>query len=277
MVSTIHLFFIQSAPLMPQQRIKRILFDLILMIPHYLFIACVLTLYLGLVLFLPIPGCPTAYFGPGGKHGNFSAPTCAGGATGYIDKLILGSTHIYQHPTIKTVYESNAFDPEGLLGCLPTILQVVLGTQAGMILIHHSEPMERIKRWSTWSIITGLIALILCGFSKNNGWIPINKNLWSISFVNATSSLAFILLSFCYIMIDVKMYWTDQWNPFLYPGMNAIIMYVGHTVMHKMLPWHWRIAYMNTHFIKLFENSWNTILWIFIAIYLYQKNIFYNI
>lgn len=46
-----------------------------------------------------------------GKYAN-----CTGGATGYVDKLILGSDHLYQRPAIASVYGSGAFDPEGILG-----------------------------------------------------------------------------------------------------------------------------------------------------------------
>lgn len=42
---------------------------------------------------------------------------CTGGAAGYIDKVILGN-HRYQWPTIKHIYKSEAFDPEGILGKL---------------------------------------------------------------------------------------------------------------------------------------------------------------
>ena len=41
---------------------------------------------------------------------------CVGGAAGYIDRQFFGIKHIYSNPTSKAVYESGAFDPEGLLG-----------------------------------------------------------------------------------------------------------------------------------------------------------------
>lgn len=53
--------------------------------------------------------------GPGGLHKNQSYIDCTGGATGYIDKLILGN-HLYRRPTFATVYETGAFDPEGIVG-----------------------------------------------------------------------------------------------------------------------------------------------------------------
>lgn len=58
--------------------------------------------------------------GPGGLHKNVSHPHCTGGATGYVDELILGD-HRYQFPTIYEVYEARPFDPEGILGKLESI------------------------------------------------------------------------------------------------------------------------------------------------------------
>lgn len=69
------------------------------------------------------------------------------------------------------------------------------------------------------------------------------------------------------------------WNgtPFKEAGMNSIIMYIGHSVFHKMLPWHWHIGNMNTHFLLLLESIWNTLIWIGIALYLYKKRLFFNL
>ena len=60
------------------------------------------------------------YIGPGGidllySEGE-SKPDCIGGATGYIDRWLVGVDHLYQNPTAKHVYKSGAFDPEGVLG-----------------------------------------------------------------------------------------------------------------------------------------------------------------
>ncbi|CAD7078557.1 unnamed protein product [Hermetia illucens] len=170
-----------------------------------------------------------------------------GGAAGYIDKLILGTNHIYQHPTAKKIYNSTAFDPEGLLGCLLTD-------------------------------------------SANNSWFTMRDNYPDIynmeiageslaelecplSFVLATSSMAFLFEALCFLLIDVK----GKWNgyPFLQCGMNAILLYVGHSVLHKMLPWHWSTGLMNTHFMLLLKCTWTTFLWIIVAIYCYKKNFFY--
>lgn len=53
--------------------------------------------------------------GPGGLHKNQSYVQCTGGATGYIDGIILGN-HRYRHPTFAKVYETGPFDPEATVG-----------------------------------------------------------------------------------------------------------------------------------------------------------------
>ncbi|CAC5409634.1 HGSNAT [Mytilus coruscus] len=60
-----------------------------------------------------------------------------------------------------------------------------------------------------------LLAGILCKFSKNDGWIPVNKNLWSLSFVFCLGGFAFLLLCFCYLTIDEWKMWNGA--PFYYP------------------------------------------------------------
>jgi len=58
-----------------------------------------------------------------------------------------------------------------------------LGVQCGHILIHYQAPYKRIIHFISYSFIYGMIGAVLCKFSKDDGWIPINKNLWSLSFI----------------------------------------------------------------------------------------------
>lgn len=62
----------------------------------------------------------SGYLGPGGWHKNGEYMNCTGGATGYIDRLILGN-HVYRYPTISGIFDSQAFDPEGILGSINII------------------------------------------------------------------------------------------------------------------------------------------------------------
>uniref|UniRef100_W8B6X1 Heparan-alpha-glucosaminide N-acetyltransferase n=1 Tax=Ceratitis capitata TaxID=7213 RepID=W8B6X1_CERCA len=271
----VHTLFVQRDYLMPQIAWKRALCDMILLRAEFLVMLTLIAIYLALIFGLPVPDCPSGYLGPGGKHHNAQYPNCTGGANGYIDRVILGNAHIYQHPTAKYVYGAQAFDPEGVFGCLLTVVQAFLGVLAGVIILVHTAWSARIQRWLYWSLGLALLGGMLCFFSIEDGPIPINKNLWSLSFVLVTSALAFFMLTILYYVIDVRRWWAGF--PFVESGMNAIVMYVGHTVMHKMLPWHWRIGPMNTHFILLLESTWNTLLWVAIALYLDSVKFYYSL
>ncbi|XP_029728719.2 heparan-alpha-glucosaminide N-acetyltransferase [Aedes albopictus] len=273
-VSAIHLYCYSEGAQF-QSRFAKPNVDILRLWKHWIVMGGIVFIYLLVIFLAPVPGCPSGYFGPGGKHLMVMHPNCTGGIAGYLDRIILGVSHLYQHPTARYVYDTQAFDPEGAFGCLPTLLQVFLGLQCGVLILTHTGVSARIRRMSAWGVVLGLIGGILCGFSKNEGWIPINKNLWSLSYVMVTASLAFFLLLICYVLIDVKRFWSG--NPFLYAGMNAIILYVGHTIFHHMLPWHWRIGLMNTHFMLMCEALWNTVLWNGIAYYLFKKKIFYSL
>uniref|UniRef100_A0A1A9WID9 Heparan-alpha-glucosaminide N-acetyltransferase catalytic domain-containing protein n=1 Tax=Glossina brevipalpis TaxID=37001 RepID=A0A1A9WID9_9MUSC len=270
-----HTMFSQRIIIEPQIAWKRKFQDLLIMRGELLMMIFLIAVYLCTIFGLNLPDCPRGYLGPGGKHSNAEYFNCIGGASGYIDLLVLGNNHIYQYPTAKYIYDSKPFDPEGVFGCLLTIVQVFFGVLAGVIILTHTTWRARINRWLIWSIILALIGGALSDFSSENGSIPINKNLWSLSFVCVTSALAFASLSLLYYIIDVKYWW--QGYPFEAAGMNAIILYVGHTVMHKMLPWHWRIGPMNTHFVLLLESVWNTLLWLCIASYLNYKKFYFSL
>ncbi|XP_013097934.2 heparan-alpha-glucosaminide N-acetyltransferase isoform X1 [Stomoxys calcitrans] len=275
MCGIIHTVFAKKDHLEPQVTWRRALYDLISFKGELMVAFALIVIHLSIVFGLHVPDCPRGYLGPGGKHANASYAGCIGGATGYIDLQILGSSHIYQHPTAKYIYDSKPFDPEGIFGCLLTIVQVLFGALTGVVILMHTDWRARITRWLLWSMFLTIITSILSEFTKESGVIPINKNLWSLSFVCATTALAFTVLSILYYIIDVRHWWTGY--PFEACGMNAIIMYVGHTVMHKMLPWHWRIGAMNTHFLLLLEAVWNTLMWIGIAIYLDHINFYYSL
>ncbi|GAB6023846.1 hypothetical protein CHUAL_008587 [Chamberlinius hualienensis] len=236
----------------------------------------IVTTHLLITFLLPVPGCPTGYLGPGGRNDGGKYFNCTGGAAGYIDRLILGA-HCYQNPTSKSVYGGTvAYDPEGILGTLQASFQVFLGLQAGMTMLTFKGHRSRLTRWLTWGTITGALAAILCLASANEGWIPINKNLWSFTFVLATSSFAFILLSFLYAIIDVLKWWNG--SPFFYPGMNSIVLYLGHEITTAVFPFQWadseNAASMQTHGYQLALDLWVVTLWAIIAFWLHSIKFF---
>eukprot|EP00063_Salmo_salar_P090588 XP_014065423.1 PREDICTED: heparan-alpha-glucosaminide N-acetyltransferase-like [Salmo salar] len=107
-------------------------------------------------------------------------PNCTGGAAGYVDRWLLGENHIYQTPSSRVIYKSHMpFDPEGVLGSINSVLMAFLGLQAGKILLHYKDQHSSIMaRFLIWSLVLGIISATLTKCSLNEGFIPINKNLW---------------------------------------------------------------------------------------------------
>ncbi|XP_022105998.1 heparan-alpha-glucosaminide N-acetyltransferase-like [Acanthaster planci] len=278
-VASLHL--VSAKPKVEDYRITkqyRLMFrDLVDYWHEWLVIISLMVLYVCLVFFLPVPGCPTGYFGPGGPlvDGHMNLTNCTGGATGYIDRWILGEKHLYPHPTCKKVYHTTVnYDPEGILGSIPSIFITFLGLQAGKILLLHQYNSSRIIRLLLWTLITGGPALLLCEASKEEGWIPISKNLWSLSFVLAMAGTSFLLLTFCYVTIDMKQWWSGV--PFFFAGMNPITLYCGHEVLMDYFPFSWTAVY-GSHAELLAMSLLCASLWVAIAYYMYRINFFVKI
>ncbi|CAH6787174.1 heparan-alpha-glucosaminide N-acetyltransferase [Phodopus roborovskii] len=245
--------------------------------PQWLIILILEGIWLALTFFLPVPGCPTGYLGPGGIGDLGKYPRCTGGAAGYIDHLLLGDNHLYQHPSSTVLYHTEvAYDPEGILGTINSIVMAFLGVQAGKILLYYKDQTKAIlMRFAAWCCILGLISIALTKMSADEGFIPINKNLWSISYTSTLSCFAFFILLILYPVVDVKGLWTG--TPFFYPGMNSILVYVGHEVFENYFPFRWKLEDDQSHKEHLIQNIVATALWVLIAYILYKKKIFWKI
>ncbi|KAI7811150.1 heparan-alpha-glucosaminide N-acetyltransferase isoform X1 [Triplophysa rosa] len=253
------------------------LHDVFLYWPAWLCVIALEIVWLCLTFLLPVPGCPTGYLGPGGIGDFNQYPSCTGGAAGYIDRWLLGENHIYQTPSSRVVYQTSVpFDPEGVLGSINSILMAFLGLQAGKILLHYRDQHRQIiTRFLIWGFMLGILSAILTKCSSNKGFIPVNKNLWSFSYVTTLSCFAFVVLKIFYYMIDVKKWWSGA--PFFYPGMNSILVYVGHEVFEEYFPFRWKMSNNQSHAEHLTQNLLATSIWVFIAYLLYRKKIFWKI
>lgn len=67
-----------------------------------------------------------------------------------------------------------------------------------------------------------MIGGMLCGFRKETGHIPINKNLFSLSFVLVTGGLAYLVFALLYFIIDYKNWWSG--SPFNYAGKHMNLL-----------------------------------------------------
>ncbi|KAG8435025.1 hypothetical protein GDO86_013114 [Hymenochirus boettgeri] len=251
--------------------------DIVLYWPEWIFIIAIETISLCLTFLLPVPGCPKGYLGPGGIGDNGQYPNCTGGAAGYIDKWLFGAEHIYQNPTCKVLYKTTQpFDPEGILGTINSVLMAFFGLQAGkIILIYRKAPLSILKRFLSWAFILGIISAILTKCTRDEGFIPVNKNLWSLSYVTTLSCFSFLLLGFMFYVIDVKQWWGGQ--PFIYPGMNSIFVYVGHSLLAAYFPFNWEIRFGTSHYELLMQDLLGTIIWVYVSYLLFRQNFFLKI
>jgi len=143
----------------------------------------------------------------------------------------------------------------------------------GRIILYYRTHTARIIRWFFWGIFLGLICLLLCEAKQNGGWIPINKNLWSPSFVLAQASTGNILLAIAYFMIDVLKLWDG--GPLIFPGMNSIVIYVGSETLNGYFPFSYDAK--NTHASLLTENLVGVGAWTLLAYYMVWNDFYINI
>jgi len=112
-------------------------------------------------------------------------------------------------------------DPEGLLSTVPAVATALLGILAGTW-IRRGRASGHAK--AAGMLLAGLLCLGLGWFW--NSWFPVNKNLWSSSFVLVTAGWSLILLALFYWIIDVLGY--EKWSfPLVVIGMNAITAYLA--------------------------------------------------
>jgi predicted acyltransferase len=153
--------------------------------------------YWALMTFVPVPGYGAGHLG---KDENLAA---------YIDRALMGG-HLWS--------ESKTWDPEGFLSTLPAIATALIGILAGEWM--RSE--RRGPRKVSGLLVAGVV-LMLAGHLFDP-YFPINKNLWTSTYVLFSGGLAMLLLALCYWIVDLR--GSRKWAaPFLVFGMNAILAY----------------------------------------------------
>ena len=132
-----------------------------------------------------------------------------------VDRAVLGESHMY-HTSADGV--RLAFDPEGLLSTLPSIAHMLIGFMCGRMIVQVKDNYRRI----TNLFLIGTV-LTFAGFLLSYG-LPINKKIWSPTFVLTTCGLASSLLGLLIWVIDIKGYrrWCRFFEAF---GINPLFMY----------------------------------------------------
>lgn len=125
------------------------------------------------------------------------------------------------------MYKSN-FDPEGLISTVPAIAQVLLGYFTGLWLRSKREHLQK----TNFMFMVGSSLIVLALFWEF--WMPINKQLWTSSYVLYTSGIALHFLAISYWLIDIKGY-IKFTKPFVIYGSNAILAFFASGMVAKTL------------------------------------------
>jgi predicted acyltransferase len=216
----------------------------------------------GYYLLLKFTSAPGFHPGDLTPQGNFAS---------YMDRLILPGKLYVKYPNTNI----NMHDPEGLFSTIPAISTGLLGILAGKVLKNRNlTPNLKALRLALAGIVFLVIAQIW------NLDFPINKNLWSSSFVMHVGGLSLLLMALFYYIIDVLGY--KKWAFFFkIIGMNSILIYVS----SHIIKW----PYTNTNLFgwlgQLVGNPYNDVVmaitfvlvkWLFLY-YLYQKKTFLRV
>ncbi len=163
---------------------------------QYLIFAGILLCYWAFVMLVPVANCGSGLM------------TMECNPVSYFDKTFLpGHLHKIIH------------DPEGIISTLPAICTALLGIFAGNVLRSNNTENQKIRTLLELGMMS-LLAGCIWGL-----FFPINKNLWTSSFVLIVGGFSFLLLTLFYWVIDVK-----DWNRWAWVlaviGMNSILIYM---------------------------------------------------
>ncbi len=161
-------------------------------------ITCFILLFYWVIMrIVPVPGVGASNLEPATNLG------------AWLDRLIFGN-HLWRQTVL--------WDPEGILSSISSIATVLIGILTGYLLKSNKDKLTKTIQMFVWGNI-----LIVAGIIWDV-WFPINKNLWTGSYIIYTGGLALDFLGMCYWFIDVKGY-KKLAGPFLVFGMNAITAY----------------------------------------------------
>ena len=218
-------------------------------------LAIILLGYYAMMMLIPVPG-----YGAGdlSMEGNLAS---------YIDRMILpGKLYLGIH------------DPEGLFSTLPAIGNALFGMLTGQLLIRKKQVISDYRKLAIM-VLSGILLIALALL-----WdmvFPVNKNLWTSSFVLLTSGISLLLLSLFYLVTDI---WKIRGWSFIFViiGLNPITIYLAQGGMINF----WSTAqYFFGGLIDKLDPSWQPfwnatayflVSWLFLY-FLYRKRIFLKV
>lgn len=143
--------------------------------------------------------------------------TMTGNAGYYLDKFVMGTSHMYHGDHLNGQHV--AFDPEGILSTIPSIVNVIVGYFAGKFIQEKGKGYESIARLFLMGSLFVLIAVCW------NSVLPINKKLWTSSFVLVTTGLDLMIIGALLYIIEVRQ--ATKWTKFFVIfGKNPLFIYI---------------------------------------------------
>lgn len=138
----------------------------------------------------------------------------------WLDRAVLGLNHLYSG--------TKTWDPEGLLSTVPAIGTMMLGTFAGRWISEQERPLT-----ARLAAMFAVGALLMSAGLVWNWCFPINKSIWSSSYVLFTAGMGGVSLATCLWIIDVCK--LRRWTfPFVVYGMNPMLAFLGSGLMARL-------------------------------------------
>lgn len=178
---------------------------------HVVIVVALLSGYWIVMAFVPVPGT--------GVSGRLALDNPSASIAAWLDRAVFGR-HLWR--------SSVTWDPEGLLSTIPAIGTVMSGVFAGRWISEPKPIHERLAGLSGAGALSTVAGLIW------NWWFPINKNLWTSSYVLFTAGIAAITLAACIWLIDVARV-TSWTRPFTWFGRNPLLAFVGTGLMSRAI------------------------------------------
>jgi predicted acyltransferase len=178
---------------------------------HVLILVALLYGYWFVMTLVPVPGT--------GALGQLVLARPSASIAAWLDRAVFGS-HLWR--------SAQTWDPEGLLSTVPAIGTVILGVFTGRWIASGKPIHERLVG------LYGAGALATMGGLMWNWSFPINKNLWTSSYVLFTAGVAATTLATCIWLIDVAgmKWWT---KPFTWFGRNPLLAFLGTGLMSRTI------------------------------------------
>lgn len=165
-----------------------------------------------------------------------------------VDSTVLGTNHMY-------LQGRQFVEPEGILSTIPSVAQVMIGFICGKMIIDRKDNTERMQ-----GLFLQGISLLFAGFLLSYA-CPLNKRLWSPSFVLVTCGIAALSLAVLIYIVDVceKKDWCTFFKVF---GVNPLILYVFAEVFGDLLRvWGVNVFLFDSCLQPLFGNYFGSFLY----------------